>query len=459
MTATPTQLADGRSDEDRPNGDNPSTSLDIAIVGGGIIGVMMALGLLHRGMRVTLYERANDYHEIGAGFAFTGVARECMQRLNPQVLEALCRVGEENRHPNNRYWDGFNPTDKRTAESQDALLFQMSARELDYWGCLRSHFLRGMATYLPGGVVKFGKQMETYVDEEGSEKVVLHFTDGSVAEADAVIGCDGIHSRTRRVLLGDTHQASHASYSHKVAYRAIVPIADGISAIGHDKANNQCTHMGPDAHIVSFPVNKWTLLNLFVFMHDPEPWREPEKMTAPGTRDEVARALRNWSPAVRELVDLLPEHLTKWGIFDMAEHPAPTYAGGRVCIAGDAAHASSPFHGVGACMGVEDCLVLATALETTMATSYDGSVLSKASAISTAFQTYSAVRLERSHWLVESSREMGDIYEWRYAATGHHADKCKAEFERRSRKIWDFNVDKMVTDTESQCILQLKTTN
>lgn len=66
-----------------------------------------------------------------------------------------------------------------------------------------------------------------------------------------VIGCDGIHSRTRQMLLGDTHQASHATYSHKVAYCAVVPIADGIPAIGGDKANNQCIHMGPNTDIVS----------------------------------------------------------------------------------------------------------------------------------------------------------------------------------------------------------------
>ncbi|KAI1098449.1 putative salicylate hydroxylase [Jackrogersella minutella] len=434
------------------NGDNSSLSLDIAVVGGGIIGVMMALGLLHRGMRVTLYERANDFHEIGAGFAFTAVARDCMQRLSPQVLEALQRVGEENEHPNNRYWDGFNPTNKEEAQSQNSLLFHMSARELDYWGCLRSHFLREMASYLPEGITKFGKQLKNYIDDEKSEKVVLRFTDGSTAEAHAVIGCDGIHSRTRQLLLGDAHSASHASYSHKVAYRAIVPLADGIAALGDDKANNQCAHMGPDAHIVSFPVNKRTLLNVFIFLHDSEPWPDPERMTAPGTREEVARTLQGWSPAIRELVELFPEHLTKWGIFDMAENPAPKYAGGRVCIAGDAAHASSPFHGVGACMGVEDALVLATALETTMANAQSTLTTSKADAISTAFQTYSAIRIERSHWLVQSSREMGEIYEWRYASTGRHADKCKAEFESRSRKIWDFDVDKMVADTKSQCL-------
>lgn len=61
----------------------------------------------------------------------------------------------------------------------------MSARELDYWGCLLSHFLREMATYLPEGVAKFGKQMESYADDDSGEKVVLRFTDGSIAEADA----------------------------------------------------------------------------------------------------------------------------------------------------------------------------------------------------------------------------------------------------------------------------------
>lgn len=174
-------------------------------------------------------------------------------------------------------------------------------------------------------------------------------------------------------------------------------------------------------------------------------------MTAPATRDEIVHALRDWSPAIQEVVSLLPEHLMKWGIFDMAEHPAPYYAHGRVCLAGDAAHASSPFHGVGASMGVEDALVLAVALNVAMNGVRDGSVVSKANAITTAFQTYSKVRLERSQWLVQSSREMGEISQWRYPSTRRDSEKSKAEFESRSRKIWDFDVKKMVAETESIC--------
>ncbi len=160
-------------------------TFEVAVIGGGIIGVMTALGLLRHGMRVSVYERADNYPEIGVGMAFTGVARDCMRRLDPRVLEALSRVGEENQHAMNRYWDGFNPTSKESAQSpDDALLFQLSARELAYWGCLRSRFLQEMAAELPDGVVKFGKQLASAVDDTGSEKVILRFADGSEAEAD-----------------------------------------------------------------------------------------------------------------------------------------------------------------------------------------------------------------------------------------------------------------------------------
>lgn len=168
-------------------------------------------------------------------------------------------------------------------------------------------------------------------------------------------------------------------------------------------------------------------------------------MTIPATKSEVLSALHNWSPSIRKLVDLFPDQLTKWGIFDMADHPASTYASGCVCVAGDAAHASSPFHGAGACMGVEDALVLATALEWALSRVNHGDC-GKAAAVEAAFERYNQVRQERSQWLARSSRDMGDIYMWNFPDTGRDAAKIKGEFERRSRKLWDFDVDKMVGD-------------
>ena len=184
METATTQPTNGiHYSEKQTNGESAgSPLLDIAVVGAGIIGVITALGLLHAGHSVTIYERANDYFEVGAAMAFTGVARKCMQQLNPSVLEALQRVGEANRHPMNRYWDGFNPATKDVAQSEQSLLFQQSARELDYTGCLRSIFLREMAKALPDGTVRFGKSLESFSEE--AESVELRFVDGSIAQAD-----------------------------------------------------------------------------------------------------------------------------------------------------------------------------------------------------------------------------------------------------------------------------------
>ncbi|KAL4745576.1 hypothetical protein BDW72DRAFT_211204 [Aspergillus terricola var. indicus] len=432
--------------------------LTVAIVGGGIIGIITALGLVHRGLKVTIYERAPEIHESGAAMAFTGLARHCMRRLDQSVLDALSKVSEVNRHPYNRYWDGFHPATKEAAQDENAVMFQVSARELSYCGCLRSHLLRELSSKLPERVLQFNKELYNYIDDLENDKVVLEFTDGTRAEADApvaVIGCDGIHSRVRQLLLGETNPAARAEFSHKVAYRTVVPIAGGIEALGDDKANNQCAHLGPDANTVSYPVANWTLLNVSVFLHDPNPWSDPEKMTAPAKREEVSSRLKNWSPSIQALVDLFPEDITKWAIFDTADHPAATYAQGRVCIIGDAAHASAPFHGAGACMGVEDALALATALASALRYHPDPSPSKTATAVEAALQAYSDVRLKRSQWLVKSSREMGDIYSWRYPETGNDGAKIKAEFEQRSRNLWDYDIDGMLSNVESACLRTL----
>lgn len=161
--------------------------LDVAIVGGGIIGIITALGFLRRGMRVTIYERAAQWPDIGAAFAFTGVARECMQSLDPKVLEALGRVAQRSPVEKVRYWDGFHPRTKQAAEhAETAVLFEMPEDGLAYWACMRTRFLLELAAQIPHDCVQFDKQLVAFVDgvEESNKKVALSFADGTTAEAD-----------------------------------------------------------------------------------------------------------------------------------------------------------------------------------------------------------------------------------------------------------------------------------
>lgn len=438
--------------------------LDVAIVGGGIIGVMTALGLIHRGMRVTIYERAEDWHEIGAGFAFTAVARDCMQRISPAILEVLSRISEKtSSSEHTRYWNGFHPRSKDEAQDEaTALLFQMAGKELDFWGCLRSHLLFGMAALLPEGTAQFGKQLVEYNDDASKGKVMLGFSDGTEAEADVLIGCDGIHSTTRKVLLGSDHPAAKPRYTHTVAYRTLVPIDAAIAALGEDKARSACMHCGPDANMMTYPVMNGTLFNIALFAHESDEFPDPIRMTAPATQDQVKRAVQGWGPHVAEIASLFPEDgMVKWGIFDMGV-PAPTYARGRVAVAGDAAHASSPHQGVGACMGVEDALVICEVLDVAQESlanmgglsTRDSNAREKqvtaTGAVEQALHSFSETRMQRTQWLVRSSREMGEMYQWRYGPTGRDVARCKAKLDLASRTVWDFDVNKMVADARSR---------
>lgn len=197
-----------------------------------------------------------------------------------------------------------------------------------------------------------------------------------------------------------------------------------------------------------------TFLNIVIFTYEPSDFPDPEIMTAPGTRKDIERALQGFGPHVKEVIGLFPEELVKWGIFDMYEHPAPTYSRGRICIAGDAAHASSPFQGVGACMGVEDALVICEVLDTVQERmgSERSSAQSNRLAIEKALQAYSQSRIPRSQWQVRSSREMGEMYQWRHEETGRDIQKCRTKLETATQKVWDFDVSNMVIEAKSKVV-------
>nr|UPX44675.1 hypothetical protein FAC6B23_09 [Penicillium fuscum]UXX61832.1 hypothetical protein FAC4N16_05 [Penicillium fuscum] len=417
---------------------------NVAIVGGGLIGVMLGLGLSHRNIPFTIYERASGWHEIGAGVALTSVARSSMQRLHPEVLDALRRVAKANHFG---FWDGFRPSTNEAAQASEALHFLLDAPGTDYWCCMRSEFLRELVALLPAGSTCFNKELESYVDNPTQQQVLLQFTDGTTAEADTLLGCDGIHSRTRQLLLGDDSPAAHASFTHQVGYRTVLPTSEAMEVLGDAKGGSDfCIHIGPNAYVPSYPMldGTETVLNLTTVIYTPEPWSHGEKMVAPATKDEVTKVFKDWSPPIRDLIAKFPEKLMKWGIFDMADHPAPTYARGRVAIVGDAAHASTPFLGAGGAMGIEDALAMASAMQVVSETS------TSAASIPAALQAFSAVRLERSQWLVQSSREMGVIFQWRDPSAGNDGERFRVEAEQRTSKIWDFDVDGMVDQIRSE---------
>jgi len=223
-------------------------------------------------------------------------------------------------------------------------------------------------------------------------------------------------------------------------------MAKAKEALGNQKPTERVMRLGPNAHALTFPVAGGSLVNVVAFVHDPEEWPNPEKLTAPATKGEAAAAFNTFGPTVRAIMDLLPEKLEKWAVFDTFEYPATTYIKGRIGLAGDAAHASAPHHGAGAGFGIEDAAVLCALMLAVSIALLESTPSSKAATIRAALSAYDTVRRERAQWLVQSSRRVGEIYEWLDQEVGRDINKCKHEAEWRAHAIWDYDIDGMIRE-------------
>lgn len=419
---------------------------EIAIVGGGIVGVTLAAGLVRRNIKVKLFEQARNFTESGAGIGFTASTVRCMQQINPDIVTSLREGGAV---PNGafRYLDGYSRLDPNDPDYEKPL-FHLDAGEKGWETVRRDLFLLELVKKLPVEIFRLESRL-SHVEQEGPDgKVILTFTDGSSYSADALIACDGIKSKTRQILLGPDDPASYPQYTHKVSYRTLLPIDKVRQAIGDYKTKHLHFHIGPGAHFLHYPVND-KLVGSAIFVHDHEDWPLDSPTTASGSRDEVLKSFEGWSEPVRKFLELVPEKLEKWALFDMYEHPLKQYNFDRIALAGDAAHASSPHHGAGASFGIEDVLCLSALMEDA-----NDAVVSKAvhknTALKTAFETYDAIRRTRTQWLVNSSRRTCDFYqqeEWGDAVRRVKAETCFEEVKDRSHKVWHFDPAKMVSDT------------
>lgn len=242
-------------------------------------------------------------------------------------------------------------------------------------------------------------------------------------------------------MLGTDKPESYPHYSHKYAVRGLIPMETAVAALGEYKPSTRLMYLGPDAHVLTFPVGMGTFLNVVGFATDEHDWHH-DKLTAKKTKLDISSGFSKLGPTVRNIISMLPDTLEQWAVFDTYDHPAPTYTNGRVVLAGDAAHAAAPHHGAGAGFGIEDaaalCTLLAEVSEAMGEVKDDKKGLIKA-----ALHAYDDVRRERCVWMVESSRFIGEAYQFQTDA-GDDAEKLHREVSVRSHLIWDYDIASML---------------
>lgn len=313
----------------------------IAVIGAGLGGMTVA-GLLQRaGFTVKVYEQAAAFSRIGAGIHLSPNVMMVMRRLG--IEQALMDIGL---HPDafvSRKWD--------TGEVLFELPFNPASEA--HFGAAYINVHRGdlhavLESALTHGTIAFGHRLTAL--EEREEGVRLTFANGETAEADVVIGADGVNSRVREYLLGP----EKPRFSGHIAHRAVFPakLLNGLPI-------RACTKWwGPGSHILVYYMTQ-AREEVYVVSSVPAPgWDVPDSFV-PCDKDEFVADFAGYHPELRQVVEAAPE-VTKWPVFD--REPVDCWSRGRLVLLGDACHPLRPYMASGAAMAIEDGAVLARCL-------------------------------------------------------------------------------------------------
>ena len=182
----------------------------VAVVGAGLGGLCAAGFLQRAGFAVRVFEQAPAFSRIGAGIILSANATKVLRRLG--LEDALIAAGIKSRQYISRAWD--------SGETMYEIVFD-AASERRHGGPY-VHIHRGdlhtvLERAVAPGTIAFDHQLVEL--DERADAVRLIFANGASAEADIVIGADGIRSKVRDFLLG----AEPPRFSGAAAYRAIFP--------------------------------------------------------------------------------------------------------------------------------------------------------------------------------------------------------------------------------------------
>jgi salicylate hydroxylase len=344
----------------------------IAILGGGIAGMVAALALSKAGRDVVIYEQTSRFGRVGADINLTPNAVRALDGLG--VGGALRETAARPRFRISRMWDtGVETSRLPMADEAEA---KYGAPQLTLH---RADLLAALEAALPAAVLNLGRRaMQVEVRGNGA---AIFFADGGEARAEALIGADGIHSLVRTAL----HGPESPRFTGVVAFRAVVP-AEKLHGVPNLDCFTKWWGPNPQSQIVTFPLNLGR--DIFVFATiGQESWTH-ESWTQPGSVEELRDLYADYHPEARALLAAC-DAVLKSALWE--RDPLPFWSRGNVTLMGDAAHPMLPFMAQGACQAAEDGVVLARCV-------------AEAPTLEEAFAAYQALRLDRTGRIQIGSR-------------------------------------------------------
>ena len=354
-------------------------SRGVLVIGGGIGGVATALALARRGMRSQVFEKAPEFGEIGYGI-----------QQGPNAYRMLDWLGV------------MKDLEPQAVFTRNLILIDaLTDRELTRISCgdsFRRHFRAPYTVVhrrdLHGAMLEACRKREEIALHTSKElvsftergkSVIASFADGSEFEGIALIGADGLRSRMREIIIGDgaPRAAGH------VTYRGVVPF-DQVKDREH--FDDMVIWIGPKLHFVQYRLRGGTVMNNVATVVS-DKFVNGERSNYGGS-DELAEVFSRTTPHVQEMLGYVGKD-KNWVLHD--RDPRPGWTRGNVTLLGDAAHPTLQYLAQGACMAIEDAVVLSGKLE------------KAGSEINAALAAYEKERYLRAARVTITSRIFGDI--------------------------------------------------
>lgn len=337
---------------------------NITIIGAGIAGLTMAIALKQRGFAVQVYERADELMPVGAGIILANNAMQIYKFLG--LSAHIEKMGNS--------ISTISVTDHKLNKLSTSHLNQF---ELKYGvsniAIHRAAFQNVLVNELGIEHIRLSKKL---VKIENSNPYILSFADSSVIEATTIVGADGIHSVIREKLL---HKASIRE-ADQYCWRGISEYK--LPATYHHQAL-EAWGRGKRFGFVKLSDSQvyWYALNNI-------------KNSSPSSTD-ITTEFNEFHPLVQAIIHATePERIYATGIIDV--FPFDKWHGDNLVLIGDAAHATTPNLGQGACQAIEDVYTLIALLD-------------KGYGFNEATAKYNQLRLRKAHMIVQRSWNMGKL--------------------------------------------------
>lgn len=356
----------------------------ILITGAGIGGLSAAIALARTGHHVHLLEQADGFSEVGAGIQLGPNATRLLRawQVDKVLLDHIAKPDAILLN------DGISGQPLATVPLGQEIARRYGAPYLTMHRAALQNALLECARRFKTIRITNSFCLARFTRVSKTVRVIS--TDGRQNEGCLLVGADGVRSRVRAYL----HSKSLPVYGNKSAWRLVLDQED---VPDFARSNHVGLWMGPNAHLVHYPVDARGAVNIVAVIDDLD---ATPAWNAAGSAHILLSHFEHWHDTPRSFLQSSAVW-NKWSLFELAT-PLARWGEGLVTLLGDAAHPPVPFLAQGGAMAIEDAALLAHFLSPKMCpTQYH---------IFTRLRDYETKRAPRAHNVLAASRRMGRIY-------------------------------------------------